>query len=171
MNKTAGEIITEKRKALDMTQKNLADKLNVTVQAVSRWERNVGLPDITILKHLSEILNLSLTEILNGCVTSGDNKSGNIDKIKFYICPLCGNIVTSFGTADISCCGNKLEPIMQEPAEADSAAVSYENGEIRAEINNPMTKENYITFISYIKRYFNVKKTLSQTDGGSGIFL
>lgn len=53
-----------RRKALGLTQAQLAERIHVTDKAVSRWERGVGLPDIQLLEPLSEALDLSLTELI-----------------------------------------------------------------------------------------------------------
>ena len=64
--KEIGLFISKKRKELNMTQKELADKLNVTDKAVSKWERGLGCPDISILEVLSNILGVSMLELLKG---------------------------------------------------------------------------------------------------------
>ena len=61
-----GKFISEKRKNLNMTQSHLADKLHITDKAVSKWERGLSLPDISILIPLSEILNVCLYDLLKG---------------------------------------------------------------------------------------------------------
>lgn len=61
-----GKFICEKRKSLNMTQSQLASKLHITDKAVSKWERGLSLPDISILIPLSEILNVSLYDLLKG---------------------------------------------------------------------------------------------------------
>lgn len=61
-----GKFISEKRKAINLTQKELADKLHVTDKAVSKWERGLSFPDISILIPLAEILNISLYDLLKG---------------------------------------------------------------------------------------------------------
>ena len=66
-----GNFIAEKRKAINMSQKDLAKHLNITDKAVSKWERGLSFPDITILIPLSEVLNVSLYDLLTG---------GNIDE-------------------------------------------------------------------------------------------
>ena len=61
-----GKFIAELRKQKKLTQEQLAEKLGITKNAVSKWERGLGLMDLSLLKPLSEILNVSVTEILNG---------------------------------------------------------------------------------------------------------
>ena len=61
-----GNFIKEKRKEKNLTQKELAIKLNITDRAVSKWERGLGCPDVSLLENLSKILNVSIVEVLNG---------------------------------------------------------------------------------------------------------
>lgn len=61
-----GKFIQELRKEKNMTQRELAEKLNLTDKAISKWERGIGFPDIAMLKPLSEIFNVSIIELLNG---------------------------------------------------------------------------------------------------------
>lgn len=64
--KKTGIIISDARKKLKMTQKDLADKLYVSDKAVSKWERGLCFPDISVLIPLTEILNISLYDLLRG---------------------------------------------------------------------------------------------------------
>lgn len=59
-----GNIITEKRKELNLTQKDVAEKLHVSVSAVSKWERGLNFPDLSIMEALCDLLGLSLLELL-----------------------------------------------------------------------------------------------------------
>lgn len=61
-----GKFIATLRKEKGLTQQELAEKLGITKNAVSKWERGLGLMDLSLLKPLSEILDVSVTEILNG---------------------------------------------------------------------------------------------------------
>ena len=67
-----GQLITELRKEKGMTQKQLADALNVTDKAVSKWERGLSFPDISMLEPLSELLDVSIMELLAGKRQDGD---------------------------------------------------------------------------------------------------
>jgi len=59
-----GAFIAERRKELGLTQAQLAEKIHMTDKAVSRWERGVGLPDITSLEPLASALKVSLVQLL-----------------------------------------------------------------------------------------------------------
>ena len=61
-----GLFIAQKRKAINMSQRELADHLHITDKAVSKWERGLSSPDISILIPLAEILNVSLYDLLTG---------------------------------------------------------------------------------------------------------
>ncbi len=61
-----GKFIAQRRKAMNMTQNELAKKLHITDKAVSKWERGLSFPDISILIPLAEILNISLYDLLKG---------------------------------------------------------------------------------------------------------
>lgn len=61
-----GKFISERRKAINLTQNELANKLHITDKAVSKWERGLSLPDISVLIPLAEILDISLYDLLRG---------------------------------------------------------------------------------------------------------
>lgn len=63
--KTIGEIISNLRKEKGMTQSDLAEKMNITDKAVSKWERDLSCPDINSIPKLAEILGVSVEELLN----------------------------------------------------------------------------------------------------------
>lgn len=61
-----GNLIKKLREENNLTQKDLADRLNVTYQAVSKWENGKNIPDIGVLKQISEDFDINIDEILNG---------------------------------------------------------------------------------------------------------
>lgn len=82
-----GKFIAISRKKLNITQQELANKLGVTDKAVSKWENGRGLMDISLLKPLSEILNVSIIELINGELM--DNvalKEEPYDIIEYSVC-------------------------------------------------------------------------------------
>ena len=79
MNKTIGETIKELRKQRKLTQEELAEQIGVTPQAISRWERNVGYPDVVQIVPLAKAFEVSTDEIFGVNITSDD------EQIKEYI--------------------------------------------------------------------------------------
>lgn len=75
-----GKFIKERRQELGLTQSQLANKFGITAKAVSKWECGQNAPDISFLNKLSEVLNVSINEILNGCKESEIPKTQSIDK-------------------------------------------------------------------------------------------
>ena len=78
--------------------------------------------------------------------------SGNMKKIRFYLCPNCGNILTSIGESDISCCGSKLDALVARPAD-DDHKISAESIEDDYYISfaHEMEKTHYISFMAYVR--------------------
>ncbi len=74
-----GKFIKEIRMKNNLTQKEFADKLGVTFQAVSKWENGKNIPDISLLKEISRLFNVDIDEILEG-----QTKSRNINKNLYY---------------------------------------------------------------------------------------
>ena len=64
--KKTGNFIAEKRKEINMSQRELAEHLHITDKAISKWERGLSFPDISLLIPLSELLNVSLYDLLTG---------------------------------------------------------------------------------------------------------
>ena len=61
-----GKFIAKKRKEISLTQEQLAEKLNISKNAVSKWERGLNLPDVSIMQNLCKILNITLNELFIG---------------------------------------------------------------------------------------------------------
>lgn len=70
-----GHFISEKRKELKMTQQQLADKLKVSYQAVSKWENGSTYPNLEVLYELSVALGVKVDDILTGCEKTGEGLS------------------------------------------------------------------------------------------------
>lgn len=75
-----GKFIAECRKNQNLTQLQLAEKLNITDRAVSKWERGKSMPDSSIMLELCEILKISVNDLLSGEVISMDNYSKELEK-------------------------------------------------------------------------------------------
>ena len=68
MNYVTGKTIRELRKKQKLTQKELAEKINVSDKTVSKWKNGKGLPDVAIMEELAKALGTSITPIANGMV-------------------------------------------------------------------------------------------------------
>lgn len=72
-------------------------------KAISKWEAGRGLPDISLIAPLAKALEISLPELLSGKTIVNVNRSANILRGKFYVCPICNNIIHATGEALIPC--------------------------------------------------------------------
>ena len=146
-----GGIIKTLRKDRGMTQLELALCLNVTDRAVSKWERGLGCPDISLLTRLSEIFSVDIGSIIDGDIEENDKRSGNMKKTKFYVCPICGNIITASENTNVSCCGRKLEGLEEKKNLDEEMKIERVDGtELYISSSHPMTKDDYISFFSYV---------------------
>lgn len=75
-----GRFIAEKRKAANLTQMQLAEKLNITDRAVSKWETGKSLPDSSIMLELCDILGITVNDLLSGEVITMDNYNKEVEK-------------------------------------------------------------------------------------------
>ncbi|HOA79455.1 MAG TPA: helix-turn-helix domain-containing protein [Defluviitaleaceae bacterium] len=146
-----GAIIKQLREKRKMTQLELAEILNVSDKTVSKWETGKGYPDITLIETIAKALGISTIELLSGDNITNNNRSFNMLKVVFYICPICGNIITATGQSVISCCGIVLPPLEAEVAD-DEHAINIEKveDEYYVSINHEMSKEHHISFIAAI---------------------
>ncbi len=146
-----GAIIKSIREAKGMTQCELAEIIGVTSKAVSKWETGKGFPDISLLKPLACALDTSIIELLNGEQIVNKNRCSNILRAKFYVCPVCGNVIYTIGDALISCCGITLPPLEAEDFdEQHSIAIELVEDEHFISIKHDMTKEHYISFLALV---------------------
>ena len=76
-----GQFIAEQRKKNGLTQMQLAEKLNITDRAVSKWETGKSLPDSSIMLELCQILNISVNDLLHGEVVTVDNYNKETEKL------------------------------------------------------------------------------------------
>lgn len=146
-----GKLISNLRKEKNMTQKELAYAMNISDRAISKWERGVGCPDVSLLYELSGILGVNIEKILSGELDLNDKVGGNMKKVKFYVCPSCGNILFSTGDTEISCCGRRLVSLNAKPEDENHAILIEEvEDDYYVTINHEMSKSHYISFAAYI---------------------
>lgn len=146
-----GSLIRKLRLKMGLTQKELAERINVSDKAVSKWECGSGCPDVSLLSVLAEVFGTDIEVLLTGEIEKNEKENGNMKKMKFYVCRECGNIITSASEAAVTCCGSKLsalEPVKAE--ESQMLKVEDIGGEWFVSSDHPMTKEHYITFAAYV---------------------
>ena len=144
-----GDVIRRLREAKKMTQEELAAKLFVSGKAVSKWETGKGYPDISLIEPLAAALDISVIELLSGDTVTNRNRSANMTKAAFYVCPVCGNVILASGEAVVSCCGIILPGLEAEPAEEEHAIrMEKVEDEYYVTLDHPMTKDHYISFLA-----------------------
>ena len=145
-----GLLLLRLRKENGMTQKQLADKMNLSDKTISKWERGKGCPDVSLLNDLSEIFGVNIEEILKGNLSENDIDGGNMKNSKYYVCPNCGSITLSTGNASVSCCGRKLSLLNAKKAEKEEQLnVEIIEDDWYISASHPMTKEHYISCVAY----------------------
>lgn len=150
-NYITGATIKKLREMRGLTQLQLAEILGVSDKTVSKWETSKGLPDITLIEPLAKALGISVMELFSGDYVINKNVSGNMARSKFYVCPVCGNIVHTLGEAVISCCGIKLPALEAETAdEAHFINPQRIDDEYYVTIDHDMTREHNIAFAAYV---------------------
>lgn len=145
-----GELIYRLRKEKELTQKQLADQLNLSDRTISKWERGHGCPDVFLLPRLSAVFGVNIENILGGDLLSNEFIGGNMKKSNYFVCPSCTNIVLATGDITLSCCGRKLEPLEAKKATEDEKLIMTESDqEWFISSNHPMTKDHYISFLAF----------------------
>lgn len=148
-NTKIGKLIYALRNEKGMTQLQLAELMNISDKTVSKWERGLGCPDVSLLLELSNIFNVDLSEMLSGQIAVNDVHGGNMKRIKVYVCPNCGNVITALTDTSISCCGKKLLPLELKKAEiTDRLTVEIIENDYYISTDHEMTGEHYISFVA-----------------------
>ena len=146
-----GITIKTLREKKGLTQTELADILGVSSKAISKWETAKGLPDISLIEPLANALSVSVMELMTGNTVINKNISSNMLRSKFYVCPVCNNIIRTVGDAVISCCGITLPPLDAEDTDENhQITIKKVEDEHFVTVNHDMTKEHYISFVSYL---------------------
>ena len=146
-----GAVIKALREKAKLTQAQLAEKLNVSDKAVSKWETGRGYPDVTLLEPLAAVFRVSVAELLSGKAVTNTNISANMRRSHFYICPVCGNILHSMGQAAVSCHGIALPPLeAEEPDASHTMTVESVEDEYFVSVRHEMSRTHYISFLAAV---------------------
>lgn len=144
-----GGLIRALRTQKGLTQKALAEAIGVGDKAVSKWERGLGCPDVSLLPELSRVLGVGLETLLSGSLDANDQERGNMKKLNFYVCPDCGNLITAAAEMGVSCCGRTLLPLEpQKPEEPLSVEKIDDSWFVSSP--HPMTKDHYVSFVALL---------------------
>ena len=146
-----GAVIRKLRENKKMTQEELADTLFVSSKAVSKWETGQGFPDISLIEPLAKALGISVIELLSGEDIKNNNQSSNMLKSKFYVCPVCGNVIRTIGETLVSCCGITLPPLEPEDWDSEhSVTAERVEDEYFVSVSHAMEKDHYLSFLAAV---------------------
>lgn len=146
-----GKLILQLRTEKGLTQKQVADRLNITNKTISKWECGLGCPDVSLWEELANVLGADILKLLQGELTPNRPDVGKMNRIQFYVCPTCGNILTSTGAASIACCGRKLQPLIPNTdAPKHIPQVEEVDAEYYAAMQHEMRREHYLLFASCV---------------------
>ena len=151
MSYISSELIRSARERKKLTQAALAQTLHISDKTVSKWETGRGLPDIAILPELAQALQVSVPELLTGVCAQNQNTAGNMHRSRFYVCPVCGNVIHAMGEGSFSCHGIQLPLLEPEEGNPEHALkTEMVDGEYYVTMDHPMTKTHYISFAAYV---------------------
>ena len=146
-----GALIRALRQRENMTQSALARRLGVSDKAVSKWERGCGAPDIALLPPLAQALHVDAEALLRGELAENRRTNGNMNRLRFYICPVCGNLLFSTDDAQPRCCGKRLVPeTVQAPDAENDVTVEESDGEWYVMSDHVMHREHFISFAAFL---------------------
>lgn len=146
-----GRLILQLRTEKGLTQRQVAEQLNISNKTVSKWECGLGCPDVTLWDELSTVLGADVLTLLQGELSLNRIDVGKMKGVRFYVCPTCGNILTSTGDAVIACCGRKLHPLRSVPCTPEhQMTVEEMDGDYCLTLEHDMTKEHYISFVAFV---------------------
>ena len=145
-----GRLIRSLRREQGLTQLQLASLLGVSDKAVSKWERSLGCPEVSLLPMLSRIFGVDLGRMLQGDLAPNETVGGNMKKLRYFVCPDCGILTFTSGQAEVSCCGRKpaaLEP--RKAAENEKLKVEAVENDWYITGDHPMRKDDYVSFLAF----------------------
>ncbi len=146
-----GAMIRQLREKKRLTQGQLAARLNVTDKAVSKWETGKGYPDVTLIEPIAAVLGVSVIELLSGTDVVNENRAFHMGRLKFYVCPVCGNVITAAGSTLVSCCGITLPPQEAEEPDAEHRLiVERVEDEWCVHCAHPMSKTHHLLFFAAV---------------------
>lgn len=146
-----GKLIYTLRKEKKLTQLQLAECMNISDKTISKWERGLGCPDVSLLSELSKLFEVDLEKLLSGKLDINETLGGNMKKLQFYVCPNCGNVITAMTDTTITCCGKKLKAMQpKKPDEGEQLSIEIIDNDYFISSEHEMVREHYISFVSLL---------------------
>lgn len=146
-----GKLIYTLRKERNLTQLQLAECMNISDKTISKWERGLGCPDVSLLSELSKLFEVDLEKLLSGKLDINETLGGNMKKLQFYVCPNCGNVITAMTDTTITCCGKKLKAMQpQKPDEGEQLSIEIIDNDYFISSEHEMVREHYISFVALL---------------------
>ena len=151
-NVKIGQLIFQLRTEQGLTQQQLGEQLGVSNKTISKWECGNGAHEPSLWAGLSLALGADVLKLLEGELRPNRPNPGRMDRIRFYVCPSCGNQLTSTGAADLSCCGRRLSPLAAnvDTDNCHTPKVAEMDGGFYVTLPHPMTKEHHFAFAACV---------------------
>ena len=97
------------------------------------------------------IFGVSMAHLLRGDLAPNIPEVGNMRRLKFYVCPECGNVLTATGGGELHCCGRRLEPLAPKPMDEPHAVkVEPVEEDWYVTFSHPMEKDHYFRFAAFV---------------------
>lgn len=146
-----GALLAQLRREKGLTQRQVAQQLGVSPKTVSKWECGAGSPDLTYWPALSQLYGVQLAQLMDGEIRAKRPDSGNLNRIRFFVCPVCGNVLFATSQADVFCCGRVCQALTASAGpEQSSMRVEAMDGEYDVQLDHPMEKGHYLSFAAYV---------------------
>jgi len=138
---------------LDKICKKVGEESAETIIAAKNGEQTDTVGEICdLIYHVMVLMaqqEIPLEKVLEE-LDRRSEKIGNLKKMKFFVCPHCGNVLTATGNAAIFCCGRKLEAEVEQKDGMPDILVEDSDGDFFVTIDHPMEKEHFISFVACI---------------------
>lgn len=146
-----GKLIYTLRKERNLTQLQLAECMNISDKTISKWERGLGCPDVSLLSELSKLFEVDLEKLLSGKLDINETLGGNMKKLQFYVCPNCRNVITAMTDTTITCCGKKLKAMQpQKPDKGEQLSIEIIDNDYFISSEHEMVRDHYISFVALV---------------------
>lgn len=146
-----GAMIRQLRKERGLTQQALADRLGISDKAVSKWENGRGAPDISLLPLLAELLGADPAALLRGETGEREASRGDLRRVRFYVCPGCGELTAATGGTVPVCCGRTLTALTpQTPPPDETLTLRRSEDAWYITGTHEMRREHHVAYLAFL---------------------